>query len=283
MLTIFNRKLFKNAFMILGWGLGLGLLGYWMFDIYETMFGMDVDLQQLMAAFPEEMLAFFGGADVNIFEPAGFLHLEFFSYIPLILGIVAVSGATGLIVKKEEEGSLELILAQPISRTAVFWGKLLALFATFILILAIIWGGFALGLAGTDSFDLTQAQLIRPFLSLFAVLLVFLSLALMLSMILPTSGSATMVASFLLIASFFITSLAHIEDRLASLNAFSPLRYYQGGKALNGLNNEYLLILFGVALVFIGIAWLLFEKRDLRFGGTGWLRLVFKRKEEDAA
>lgn len=283
MLTIINRKLYKNALMILGWGLGLGLLGYWMFDIYETMFGMEVDLMQLMAAFPEEMLAFFGGADVNIFEPAGFLHLEFFSYIPLILGIVAVSGATGLIVKMEEQGSLELILAQPISRSAVFWGKLLAFLMTFILILAIIWGGFALGLAGTDSFDLTQAQLIRPFISLFAVLLVFLSLALMLSMILPTSGSAAMVTNILLIASFFITSLAHIEDRLESLNAFSPLRYYQGGNALNGLNVEYLLILFGSALVFIGIAWLLFEKRDLRFGGTGWLRVVRKRKREEGA
>jgi ABC-2 type transport system permease protein len=283
MLTIFNRNLFKNALMILGWGLGLGLLGYWMFDIYETMFGMDVDLQQLMAAFPAEMLAFFGGADVNIFEPAGFLHLEFFSYIPLILGIVAVSGATGLIVKKEEEGSLELILAQPVSRSAVFWGKLLAFLMTIILILAIIWGGFALGLAGTDSFDLTQAQLIQPFISLFAVILVFLSLALFLSMILPTSGSAAMVANILLIASFFITSLAQIEERLEPLNRYSPLNYYQGGNALNGLNNEYLLILFGVSVLLILFAWLLFEKRDLRFGGTGWLRVVRKRKGEERA
>jgi ABC-2 type transport system permease protein len=282
MLTIFNRNLFKNALMILGWGLGLGLLGYWMFDIYETMFGMDVDLQQLMAAFPAEMLAFFGGADVNIFEPAGFLHLEFFSYIPLILGIVAVSGATGLIVKKEE-GSLELILAQPVSRSAVFWGKLLAFLMTIILILAIIWGGFALGLAGTDSFDLTQAQLIQPFISLFAVILVFLSLALFLSMILPTSGSAAMVANILLIASFFITSLAQIEERLEPLNRYSPLNYYQGGNALNGLNNEYLLILFGVSVLLILFAWLLFEKRDLRFGGTGWLRVVRKRKGEERA
>ena len=281
MLTIFNRKLYKNVLMILGWGLGLGLLGYWMFDIYETMFGMDVDLQQMIAAFPEEMLAFFGGADVNIFEPAGFLHLEFFSYIPLILGIVAVAGATGLIVKKEEEGSLELIMAQPISRTAVFWGKLLALIATFILILAIIWGGFALGLAGTDSFDLTQAQLIRPFVSLFAVIFVFVNLALFLSMILPTSGSAAMVANILLIASFFITSLAQIEDRLETLNRYSPMNYYQGGNALNGLNSEYLLILFGVGLVLLALAWLLFEKRDLRFGSTGWLRLVLKRKGEE--
>jgi len=283
MLTIFTRKLYKNVLMMLGWGLGLGLLGYWMFDIYETMFGMNVDLQQLIAAFPEEMLAFFGGADVNIFEPAGFLHLEFFSYVPVILGIAAVAGATGLIVKQEEAGSLELILAQPVSRTAVFWGKLLALLVTYILILFIIWGGFALGLASTDSFDLTQAQLIRPFVSLFAVILLFLSLALMLSMVLPTSGAASMVANLVLIASFFITSLAHIEDRLEGVNRFSPLNYYQGGQALNGLNIEHVLILLGASVVFIGVAWLLFELRDMRFSGTGWLRVAFRRKGDEVA
>lgn len=117
MLTIFSRKLFKNGLMILGWGVGLALLGYWMFDIYETMFVTNIDLQQVMTAFPDDMMAFFGGTGINIFEPEGFIHIEFFSYIPVILGIVAVSGATGLIVKKEEEGSLELILAQPVSRT----------------------------------------------------------------------------------------------------------------------------------------------------------------------
>ena len=278
MLTIFSRKLYKNILMILGWGLGLALLGYFLFDIYERLFLTNVDLQQMLAAFPQEVMAFFGGDDINIFDPSGFIHLEFFSYIPVILGIVVVSGATGLIVKKEEEGSLELILAQPVSRTAVFWGKLLALVVSVVLILAIIWGGFALGLAATDSFDLDQGQLILPFVSLMAILMLFLSLALLLSMILPTSGSAAMGANLVLIASFFITSLAQIEERLKGVNRYSPLNYYQGGKALDGLNGEQALILFGVSVLFIALAWLLFEKRDLRFSGTGWLRVALKRK-----
>ncbi len=281
MLAIFQRKLFKNALMILGWGLGLALLGYFLFDIYESLFVMDADVQQIMEAFPDEVLAFFGG-EIDVFDPEGFLHLEFFSYVQIILGLVVVSGATSLIVKIEEQGTLELILAQPISRSAVFWSKLAALVVTLILILTIIWGGFALGLAGTDSFDLDQGQLIRPFVSLFAVLMFFLGLALLFSMILPTSGSASMVTNLVLIASFFITSLAQIYDRLEPLNRLSPLRYYQGGRALSGINTEHLLILLGGSVVFIALAWFLFEKRDLRFGGTGWLRLAFKRKGNEA-
>jgi len=265
--------------MILGWGFGLAVLGYYLFDIYENLFMENVDMVQIMNAFPEEMMAFFGG-DMNVFEPAGFLHLEFFSYIPIILGIVNITNAANLITKKEEDGTLELILAQPISRSGLFWSKLFALVVTLLLILTLVWGGFALGLSHTEGFEIEQEELVLPFLTLFAVLMIFLALALVLSMILPTSGAASLLTGFFLIASWIITSLEKIDQNLENLNRFSPLKYYQGGEAIKGMNVEYFLFLLGISAVLVVLAWLLFEKRDLRFGGSGWMRLVFRKREQ---
>ena len=264
--------------MILGWGLGLGLLGFFLFDIYENFFQQNVDLRELLRAFPDNIMAFFGG-DVNLFEPSGFLHLEFFSYMPIILGIMVVSSAAGLISKNEEEGTLEIIIAQPVSRSLVFWSRLLALLVSVILILGIIWGGFALGLSTTETFDIEQAEMIRPLVSLFAILLPFLALALLLSMILPSSSAASLVSGFLLIAFFFISSLARIDEDLEAINRFSPFKYYQGGAAINGLDQQNLLILFGISIVFILLAWFFFAWRDLRFGGSGGFRLVFPNRK----
>lgn len=266
--------------MILGWGLGLGLLGFYLFDIYDNFFQQNVDLKQIFNAFPEDVLAFFGG-DVNLFEPGGFLHLEFFSYMPIILGIMVISSATALISKKEEEGTLEIIVAQPVSRSLVFWSRLLALIVSVILILAITWAGFALGLNATGTFDIDQVEMIRPLVSLFAILLPFLALALLLSMLLPSSSAASLVSGFLLIAFFFISSLARIDEGLEPINRFSPFKYYQGGAAVDGLDPQKLLILLGISFVFIALAWFLFVKRDLRFGGSGGLRLVFPKKEAE--
>ncbi len=279
MFALFRRKLFKNWLMILGWGLGLGILAYYLFDIYDTFFQRDVNLEQLLNAFPSELLAFFGGEDVDLFSPSGFLHLEFFSYMPIILGIMGVTSAANLITRSEEEGSLELILAQPVSRSLVFWSRTLALIVSVVLILVIVWGGAAIGLESHD-FDLNQGQLIRPFISLLSILMLFISLALFLSMLLPSSGAASLAAGFFLIASYFISSLARIDEDLEGINRFSPLKYYQGGSAVNGLNTEKLLLLFGLAAIFLLLAWFFFEKRDMRFGGTGGLRLVFKRGEK---
>jgi ABC-2 type transport system permease protein len=216
---------------------------------------------------------------VDLFSPSGFLHLEFFSYMPIILGIMVVTSAAAMITRSEEEGSLELILAQPVSRSLVFWSRTLALILSIILILVIVWGGAAIGLE-LHEFDITQGQLVRPFFSLLSILMLFLSLALFLSMLLPTSGSASLTAGSLVIASFFISSLARIDENLEGINRFSPLKYYQGGAAVNGLKAEYLWLLFGLAVLFLLLAWFFFVKRDMRFGGTSGLRLVFKRGEK---
>ena len=277
MFAIFKRKLLKSWLMILGWGLGLGGLGYLLLDIYGSIFQRNVELQSFIDAFPEEFLAFFGDS-TSFLTMEGFLGLEFFSYMPVILGILVVSSASNLISKQEEDGSLELIAAQPISRSAIFCGKLFALIISVILIILMTWAGMLLGASRSDTLDLSALELINPFISLFAILLVFLGLALFLTMILPGGGSAGLLAGFLLIASYFITSLTRLDEDLAPFNRFSPLKYYQGGDAIKALDIQYLLILLGISVVFLLLAWFFFVKRDFRFGGSGGFRINLSKK-----
>jgi len=125
-----------------------------------------------------------------------------------------------------------------------------------------------------------------PLLSLLAELLLFGTMSLLLSMVLPSRRLAATAAGLLLVASFFITGLAKINEDLESLARLSPLNYYQAQDAFQGLNVAWLAGLLAVAVLFAALAWWRFQRRDIRVGGEGGWRLPslpFRRRAGSGA
>jgi len=125
MRTIFRYTLSRFRGQILGWGIAILLLGLMLMWFYPSIAEQQENFEQLLEIYPEEMTAFFGDLSTMV-TPEGFLSIEYFSYMPLILGIFAVLMGSGLLVSDEENGTLDLVLAHPVSRTALFFGRLLA-------------------------------------------------------------------------------------------------------------------------------------------------------------
>jgi ABC-type transport system involved in multi-copper enzyme maturation permease subunit len=106
-----------------------------------------------------------------------------------------------------------------------------------------------------------------------AVLLLFGTLALLLSMLLPSVRIAAMISGALLVADFLLLGLSNSNQDLKSIVKFTPLYYYQGGDAVTGLNWGWLGGLLAVSVLFALFAWLLFRRRDIRVGGERSWRL----------
>ncbi len=269
MFTIFNQSLRRWKWQIVGWGSVLFVVALYLMWIYKPMLDQQAQLKNLLDAYGKEMLSFFGGA-VDIFSAAGYLSFGFFSYIPVAVGILALLLGAGLVAADEEKGTLDLILAHPITRTALFWGRWLALVAALSAVLLLTWLGFVLGLP-LSGLDTTIGQLLLPHISLLAILLLFAALALFLSLALPSRALAASVTGALLVASYIVSSLASVNDKLAPINNLSPLKYYQGGRAVDGLDWGSWLGTLAAALIFTVLAWLLFLRRDIRVSGEhGW-------------
>ena len=271
MKAIFRYRLARFRGQILGWGIGLALMGLLLVQIYGTVAAQQDQFEQLLQSYPEDMMAFFGGFD-EFTSPSGYLGIEFFSYMPLILGIFGVLMGSGLLSSDEEAGRLDLIMAYPISRTALFLGRALAFVVATLAILALSWAGIAVP-STWSALDVGWLALAWPFLSLFAVIILFGALALFLSQWLPSRRMSAMATGLLLVASFFIIGFARLNTDLEPFAKLSPLYYYQGGEALEGLNLSWFLGLLAVSLLFGVLAWWRFQRRDIRVGGEGgWER-----------
>ncbi len=285
--TIFRHALANSRGAIIGWGVGLFLLGLILVPMYDVIVDQQEQLLMLIQSYPPELFAFFG--DFTEFAtPSGYFGVEYFSYMPIILGIYAILAGSGLLASDEESGRLDLMIAHPLSRTAFFLGRVGALLVALAAILMIAWLGIAIPSAASEPLDVGWGELMLPFLSLGSIIVLFASVALFLSMILPSRRAAAMISGLLLVASFFINGLAVMNADLEPIAEFLPLKYYQGGDALNGLNLTWFGGLIGASIFFALLAWWRFQRRDIRVAGEGSLPFLdllrrIRRRNQRAA
>jgi ABC-2 type transport system permease protein len=265
MFAEFKHTLRRMSGAILGWGIGLAAYVVLMAAFYDSLTTMNSGVMELINRYPPELMAFFGDF-VKINTPQGYLDTYFFLYMPLIIGIFSVAKGAGLLASDEEKGILDLSLAHPVSRSAMFWGRWLGLAAATAGMLAFTWAAWV-GASLRTTLDLTWLQLLRPCLTLWAVLMFFSALALLFSMLLPSASNASMLAGALLAGNWLLRGLAQVNQNLQSAWKLTPLRYVQGGDAVDGLRWSWLGGMIGATLLLSALAWLLFQRRDIRVGG----------------
>jgi len=228
MFAEFKHTLRRMSGRIWGWGVGLGLYALLLVYFYE-MFMKSSTLEQLLASYPQDLLAFFGEM-ATATTPKGYLDTYYYLYMTLIMGIYAVGAGAALLAADEENGILDLVMAQPVSRTALFWGRWLAFAAATAGILLLGWLGWV-PFAHRVGLNLTWVQFWLPNLPLLAELLLFGSLALLFSMLLPSSRNASALAGALLTANWLLRGLAAMNKDLQSVMKWTPLHFYQGGQS----------------------------------------------------
>jgi ABC-2 type transport system permease protein len=237
---------------------------------YDNLMGMQDTLQQMIENYPKELVAFVGGAE-GLFSPSGYINSYIFSYLPLILGVFAVLAGSGLLAADEESGVLDLLISYPISRTRFFLGRQLGFSFALAAIMFIMWVGFVAPL-GSSGLNVSALDMALPFLSLFALLLLFAALGLLLSLVLPSRSAAGMASGLVLVVSFFMSLMSRLDVNMETINKFTPYGYYQGGEAINGLEWGWFSGLIGVSILISALSWWLFQRHDIRITGErSWL------------
>lgn len=216
-----------------------------------------------MGDLPDAMVAAIGGVDMS--TPVGWLQGEIFSIVVpiVIIGVLAVVGSRAL-GGEEENHTMGLLLANPVSRSRIVTEKVAAMviyavvlgIVTFAAVtLGVVLGGLDVAISGVAVTSLLAALLG----------LVYGGVALMLSAATGRVKVAVGGAAGLGLLSYVAQSFLPLNDSLAGWAKLSPFHWFLGSNPLtNGLDWTSVGILLGIFAVLVALSYPLFNRRDLR-------------------
>ena len=240
-------------------GIGWGVLIPIIYGAFSEVFRDLVN----SGAFPPELMSFGSG---SLFSLPGAITLGM--QHPLAISMVAIFavGASATAVAGERaSGTLEVLLARPISRLTLYASILVALLLAVLLVLVAILSGMIGGsvLQGiTDEVDLGQMPLVL--LNGFGMWAAFTTFGLAASVSFDRPGPAIGLSLGYLLANYFLEILGSLWTDAAWTQDYSLFHHFNPGQILTGeMQAIDLVIVFVAALVPMIFAIVIFPRRDL--------------------
>jgi ABC-2 type transport system permease protein len=211
-----------------------------------------------------EQLTQFGGGD--IFTLSGSIALGAIHPISLILNSVfAIGFATAAIAGERQRGTLEVLLARPISRRTAYVTLLIAgLLFVGVAVLATVVGAIAGSAIAGVLDELAVGRLPLLWLNGFLLFAAFAAIGLAASVSFDRLTPALGITVGLVVVSYFLEVLGTFWPDAKGLQPYSLFHYYQPKEILEG-GLPVINFVLPAAVAVAAIAWSLFEfpRRDL--------------------
>jgi len=268
MLSLFAHELRSRWKAVVGWGIGFALFGAMYITVYP-------EVEEQMADMADLSLYQAMGISMASFE--GYIGSVVILFVPLLLGIYAIGTGTKTLAGEEDSGTLEIIMARPLSRWQIVSVKALAIGIALIVILLLGGLGNAAVLAAVKTgYETTMMpmDLFSAVLTGWPITMAFAMISLFLGAFTPSRRIATIVATVILIASYFGENLAGMVESLEAVKPFSLFTYFDSSATVftDGAKASDVLILLSVAVVFFLLALISFQQRNVTVGAWPWQR-----------
>lgn len=242
--------------------IGLSAFAAMMILIAPSLLG-EFDIATLTETFPPALVEAMQLDVIGTIEGFIALELYWFGWL-LVLAIYVAYSAAGSIAGDIDDGTMDTLLAAPISRTSVLVEKFLSLLTPILVINVVV---FAVVYTGTRLVGepIAPADLIAVHALSIPYLLLWGAFGMLASVIAPRRVVAEGVAAGAVVATFLVETVADGTD-LDWLGTLSPTRYYDPVTILTASEYDYIGagILLAVATVFLLASGGWFARRDVQ-------------------
>ncbi|MEJ3747384.1 ABC transporter permease [Actinomycetes bacterium KLBMP 9797] len=259
--NVFTKAIWDGRRSLLGWTLAVAVVG----AMYAS-FWPSVDtpqMQDALASYPEGMLEAFNYNDLT--SAAGYLGSSVYGLlVPLLVAVFAIGVGTRMVAGDEEAGTLDLLLAHPVSRVKLALERFGAFALALTGVAAVLWLAMLAisGPAKLDDISVTGFTAIHAQLVLFGLWFGALAFAIgaatgRKALTLGTSAGVAVLA-------YLANSVIPMVDGLEWTKNLSPFHWYLGGEPLeNGFQWDGVGLLAATAAVLVAAGAWRFTHRDV--------------------
>ncbi len=259
--SVFERTFHEERRALVGWTAGLMALALAMLALYPTIRG-NHQFSQLFDSYPNAFKSMFGISDYT--SGPGYLRAEIFSLsAPLLLSIFAILWGSDLTAGEEQRMTVDVLMANPISRRRVVLEKEAALVVGTAIASAGLWLVLVVG-DSLVGLHVAVADLTAAVFASWLVAVVFGTIATAVGAATGRRSVARGIGALVAVVAYLLSSLAELVHWLQYVRPVSPWYHAIGVDPLGaGFQILHLLFLAAIAVVAAGVALASFDHRDL--------------------
>lgn len=233
--------------------------------LFPSIKEQSAQFEELFKAYPEGLLAAFGVESIGFDTLEKFFQLEYYSYVvPLMVILLVLPIAGAAIAGEIEKGTIENILAKPVSRLSLYLGRFFS-GVTSLFLFSFVTTIIVFPLAAIFNVEFAPRAFAFAGIISFLFGLAVLSFGMMLSAIFSEKSRVYLISGALLLLMYVLFIVAQLKDNLEWLQYSSFFYYFDHQAAL--LEQKIPLLVIAVFLVFsvltatLGAIW--FQRRDI--------------------
>ena len=223
----------------------------------------DQSLDKTFADLPEGVRALFGTN--SLISPVGYLTGRLFAlFLPGTLIGFTIGRGSAAVAGEEEQHTLNLTLAYPVTRRSVVLQRLTAMVAELLALTTVAWLTL-IALSGPSGLDISIWLETAAIIEAAVLAATFGIGALAIGAWTGKRGLATGISSGIAVAGYLIDSLSKVVHALEPLRPFTVWRWYDGHQPLiDGIDPVGMGVLIVLAVIVVVIGTAVFERRDVR-------------------
>ncbi len=259
--NVFTKWLWDARRSVFGWTLTIVLVGGGYAAFWPTI--NDPDIQELFESYPQALREFHKFEDIS--TAAGYLTASVYGLIVAVLLVVyAVSAGTRTIAGDEEAGTLDLIVAHPVSRTRLALQRFASFLVSVVIIAAVFWLGILALIVPAQLEDISIGRFAAMHVHLVLFATFFGAVTYAVGAATARTALAIGIGSGVGVLGYVANGIIPQVEGLEWVENLSPFHWLTGGDPLrNGLQVGDSLLMLGLIVVLVAAGSWAFSRRDI--------------------